>query len=102
MGKIKLQAEAGSAKAVHLADQDEAHHLVGLGNLRVVIVPDEDSWFAQGLEIDYAAQGQSVEEVQANFARGLRATINQHLQVYGNIKGLLKVAAPEICQGPHH
>jgi hypothetical protein len=96
--KTKLKAERGPAEAVHLADQTEEHHVVGLGNLRVVIVPDDGSWFAQGLDIDYAAQGEDIEEAKANFARGLRATINQHIQLYGNIKRLLKPAAPEICR----
>ena len=96
--KTKLHATRGDAEAVHLAVQSTDLHVVGFGNLRVVIVPDGDSLFAQGLDIDYAAQGVDMAEVKANFARGLRATVNQHLQLYGNIKRLLKAASPEMCQ----
>jgi hypothetical protein len=71
-------------------------HLVGIGNLRVVIVQDDKHWFAQGLEIDYAEQGDSVEDVKKNFENGLRATIEQHLKINGTIKKLLRVAPPEV------
>jgi len=95
--KIITKASKGKAKAIH-ADIDGEHHLVGFGNLRVVIVEDDGSWFAQGIDIDYAAQGESIEEVKENFSRGLRATINQHLCSHSNIRNLLKGAPPEICQ----
>lgn len=71
-------------------------HLVGIGNLRVVIVKDDKHFFAQGLEIDYAEQGDSVEDVKKNFENGLRATIDQHLKINGTIKKLLRVAPPEV------
>ena len=70
-------------------------YAAGIGNLRVVLVPDEDFWFAQGLEIDYAAQGDSVEDAQENFQSGLNATIREHLKVYGTIRGMLRVAPQE-------
>src|SRR5947208_951861 len=73
-------------------------HLVGIGNLRVVIVKDEKHFFAQGLEIDYAEQGNSVEDVKKNFEDGLRATIDQHLKINGTIKKLLRVAPPEVWE----
>jgi hypothetical protein len=94
--KTKLTAKAGGAKAVHLSNQDEALHLVGLGNIRVVIIPDEDAWFAQGLEIDYGAQGASIEEAQANFQAGLTATIEQHLKMFGTIEKILRAAPPKV------
>jgi predicted RNase H-like HicB family nuclease len=90
-------ASKGEARALH-ADIDGAHHVVGFGNLRVVIVADEGSWFAQGLDIDYAAQGETIEEAKENFSRGLRATINQHLCSHSNIRNLLKGADPETCR----
>jgi hypothetical protein len=71
---------------------------VGLGNIRVIIVPDGSAFFAQGLEIDYAAQGASIAEVKQNFEIGLEATIEQHLKIYGNIKSLLQPAPPAVWQ----
>ena len=69
--------------------------IVGVGNLRVLLSDADGTWFAQGLEIDYAAQGESESDVQSNFERGLTCTINEHLRVYGTIKKLLRGAPPE-------
>lgn len=80
--------------ALHGSD-DSGTHVVGVGNLRVVLIPDGKYWFAQGLEIDYAAQGDSVEDAQENFQNGLSATIHEHLKVYGTIEGMLRVAPQE-------
>ena len=83
------------AEAIHLSD-NQGHHAVGIGNLRVIIVKDTYSWFAQGLEIDYAVQGSSEDDAKKQFEDGLTATIQQHLKAYGNIARLLKVAPPEV------
>lgn len=56
---------------------------------------DDGSWFAQGLEIDYFAQGDSLTEVQESFQNGLMATIDYHLKEHGNIRGILQVAPQE-------
>ena len=81
-------------KALHRVEEGGTH-AAGIGNLRVVLVPDENFWFAQGLEIDYAAQGDSLEDAQENFQDGLSATIHEHLRVYGTIRGMLRVAPQE-------
>jgi hypothetical protein len=73
-------------------------HVVGIGNLRVKITHEDGAWFAQGLEIDYAAQGSSREDVKRRFEKGLLATIGEHLRIYGTIKKLLQPAAPEMWQ----
>ena len=86
------------ASAIHIQHKDGVPHLVGFGNIRVIIVPDGAAFFAQGLEIDYAAQGSSVDEVKSNFEVGLEATVDQHLKIYGNIKGLLQPAPAAIWQ----
>jgi hypothetical protein len=80
--------------ALHVKAGDT--HVVGIGNLRVVIVPDGKFWFAQGLEIDYAVQGNSEAEAKKNFEMGLEATIEQHLMIHGHIEKLLKVAPPGV------
>lgn len=93
--KTKAHAKT-ETMAFHAVNAAGGHHIVGIGNLRVVIVPDGKFWFAQGLEIDYAVQGASEEDVKKNFEDGLEATVEAHLQVHGTIEGLLKVAPPEI------
>ena len=80
--------------AVHVKDGDK--HVVGIGNLRVVIVPDGKYWFAQGLEIDYAVQGSSEPDVKKNFEDGLEATIEEHLKIHGNINKLVVAAPPDV------
>ncbi|MBM3814743.1 MAG: hypothetical protein FJW20_24220 [Acidimicrobiia bacterium] len=90
--------KAVAPTAIHAKHADGTHHLVTLANIRVVIVPDEGSWFAQGLDIDYAAQGETVPKARKNFEIGLRATINHHLKVYGHLTHFIKVAPPAICQ----
>jgi hypothetical protein len=78
------------ARAIHADLPDGEHQAVGIGKLRVFIVPDGKFWFAQGLEIDYATQGDTLEEAKQNFAQGLAGTIDLHLQVHGSIDELLK------------
>jgi len=81
-------------KAIHFKDGET--HLVGIGNLKVVLVEDEGSWFAQGLEIDYAAESNTVDGVKAAFESGFCCTIYEHLRVYGKIDKFLKPAPPEV------
>lgn len=94
----KAKKKSPTAMALHASDEDGVHHIVGFGNIRVIIVPDGSAFFAQGLEIDYAAQGSSVAQVKKNFEVGLEATIQQHLKIYGNIKGLLQPAPAAVWQ----
>jgi hypothetical protein len=84
-----------STFAIHGKDNDGTH-VVGIGNLRVVISTEDGIWFAQGLEIDYAAQGNSLADAKKQFEDGLRQTIEEHLRVYGNIEKILTVAPKEI------
>jgi hypothetical protein len=94
--KTATKANKLPTTAFHGVSSDGSHHIVGIGDLRVVIVPDGDVWFAQGLEIDYAVQGSSENEVKRNFEYGLEATVEAHLRIHGTIEGLLKVAPPEV------
>ena len=55
-----------------------------LGNLRGHASKNETYWYAQGIEIDYAAQGNSVEEVKERFGSGLYATNSKQTALYGN------------------
>ncbi len=86
----------GDPVAVHLQSEDGVDNIIALGNIRVIITRDEDAWFAQGLELDYAAQGNSIEDVKKAFETGLEATIQDHLQIHGSIRGMLKTAPPDV------
>lgn len=85
-----------NAIALHLSNGDE--HIVGLKALRVLLSKDGNSWFAQGLDIDYAAAGASIESVQENFEAGLCLTVHEHLKMYGHISKFLVVAPQEAWQ----
>jgi hypothetical protein len=87
-----------TALAVHASHDDGEHHAVVIWNLSVLIVPDEKFGFAQGLEINYGAQGSSPEDAQERFQEGLSKTIHQHLKVHGNIEKLLKFAPSRILR----
>jgi hypothetical protein len=84
--------------AIFHGKANDGRDVVGIGNLRVIIVQDDDVWFAQGLEIDYAAQGSSVSNVKKKFERGLCATIHENLKAYGNIEKMLRAAPPDVWQ----
>lgn len=90
------------ASALHAHSKDGSTHVVLIGNLRVVLLQEHGSWFAQGLEIDYAAQGDSIESVKKNFEDGFAATVDQHIRIYGGIEKLLVSAPPEVWQDVLH
>jgi hypothetical protein len=93
-GKVLVtQAQVNDTEAFHAAGGNS--HVVALKALHVLLTPDEDGWFAQGLEVDYAATGDSVDAVKSNFSSGLALTVHEHLKLFGNIKKFLKVAPQE-------
>lgn len=94
--KFKFGKGKKSAAAIHQKVSDGKRHVVGIGNLRVAILPEGNFWIAQGLEIDYVAQGTSIEDVKTQFDDGLACTIHQHLQIFGNIDNLLSPAPRKI------
>ena len=86
--KYKYGAGKHGTKAAHIKLSDGAQ-AVGIGNLTVLIVRDGNFWVAQGIEIDYAAHGSTVEEAKTNFEEGLTLTIEQNLRVYQTIEKIL-------------
>lgn len=76
-------------------------HVVEKRELHAVIVPNGNHWFAQGLEIDCATAGDSLEDAKENFRSELAATVIEHLKVYGGIDGLLGVAPQELLDSPN-
>ena len=68
--KIRRAAAKNSpARAITVSTGDT--HVVGIGNLRVAIETDGKFWTAQGLEIDYIAQGDDLEDAKKQFEDGL-------------------------------
>lgn len=66
--------------------------------LRVLVVRDNDCWFARGIEIDYSATGQSVEDVRKRFERGFALTVQAHLRKFSTIERLLKWAPQDVIE----
>lgn len=92
---------AGSTTAIHASVSDEdcgyRFDAVGVRNLRVLVTEEMTGvWVAQGLEIDYAAQGASIEEVKQRFQDGLRATITEQLKQFHSIRQLLVPASEDV------
>ena len=91
MAKVKNEPAMGTT-VVHAQAEGGSNHIVGVKALHVMLVEDSSCWFAQGLEIDYAAVGLTLDEAKNNFANGLTATIHEHLLLHGGIDNLLKPA----------
>jgi len=70
-------------------------HAIVIANIKVLILNDDGSWFAQGLDIDYSAQGESLEAVKTLFESGLEKTLKEHIKTHGDIGGVLQVAPKE-------
>jgi hypothetical protein len=87
----------GGAEAVQL-DGINGKCVAVFDNLRVLITKDEGSWLAQGLDVDYAIDGNSLRDVKKRFEDGLAATIEAHLRVHGTIKQLLNIAPPNVWE----
>jgi len=67
-----------------------------LTKLRVLVANDDGSWFVQGVEIDYAAEAESLDRAKALFEDGIRATARRHLGVFGQTTNMAQPAPPEV------
>jgi hypothetical protein len=63
--------------------------------LQVILAPEAGMWVAQAIEIDYAAAGDSLEDVKERFEDGLASTIHTHLEMFGNLDSLIVPAPPK-------
>src|SRR5579872_3323709 len=79
-------------KVTFLHAQHDGGDTVACDSLEVVISHDKDFWYAQGKQIDYIAQGQSIEEVKERFLRGLSLTVKAHIKKFGSVEKLLRGA----------
>lgn len=85
-----------NAQAAHASLDDR--HAVTLGSVRVLLCEEAGEWFAQGIELDYAATGDTPEEVKQRFEQGLAATVHLHLRRFGSVERLLKFAPETVWQ----
>ncbi len=92
-GKNAKKGGSGGAVAAH-ATKDNLHAVVFHG-IRVMLLNDDGFWFARALELDYWAQGDTLDEVKRNFTAGLVDTVSEHLRVFGDFQRLLKFAPNE-------
>ena len=76
----------------------EGESIVGIGSIRVLLFREDGFWYAHGLEIDYLAQGDTIEEAKESFEKGLTSTIIEHLTIHGNIERIMQVAPQEIWE----
>ena len=60
--------------------------------LQVIIAADGDGWVAQGIEIDYAAGGDSPTDAKERFQIGLEATARASLETNNNLSAFLRPA----------
>jgi len=105
--KTLATATPKSSDMSTLHHTDGNTHFVGIGPMKVIICHDDGAWFAQGVDIDYAANGTSLANVKQNFEVGLAGTIDLHIKLYGNLKKFLKHAPQEVWDelyavGTHH
>ena len=63
--------------------------------LQVVLAPDGGGWAAQGIEIDYAACGDSDTDARKRFCAGLEGTARLNMERHGDLSRLVQPAAPE-------
>lgn len=73
-------SECGSDKSVKY--EHEGKHFCNLCILSNK--PGGLYWSAIGVDIDYAAAGNSRQELISNFSRGLKKTIELHIAKFGN------------------
>ncbi len=65
-----------------------------IAELRVLVMPTEGGYFAQGLEIDYVATGETEEEVKERFAEGFVRTVHANIRRGRGLNGLFKSSTP--------
>lgn len=81
---LAMPARKPKAKPTHVG--------VYVRDLHVLLVEDCGAWFAQGLELDYAAAGPTRERAKRAFERGLTATLGEHIKIHGTLDRMLRPA----------
>ena len=63
------------------SDTQEIQAVVAAMNMKVWICKESGHWIAQGLDMDYISQGNTLEECKQSFEDGLTATIHEYLKI---------------------
>lgn len=92
---VEMHSHPHGARAMHFVGADGSQ-IAFCDGLRVLITKSEGKWIAQGLEIDYAIDGDSVPDVKRRFEEGLSLTIQSNMRVYNDLKVLLQIAPQDV------
>jgi predicted RNase H-like HicB family nuclease len=68
--------------------------VVGILDLQVILAKEDGYWIAQAIELDYAAYGDTEDEAKRNFENGLRLTIQDHFDEFGDLDNMIRRQAP--------
>lgn len=90
----QLRTKPAGPSGAAVAD-DQSPRAGGMGDLRVRVGRDDSFWFAQGLEVDYLAMGDTEPQAKEHFERGLATTAEEHLRIHGHLDHLLTPAPAE-------
>ena len=101
-GRPKKSARPKKTPTAIHGKMEDGTSVVGTFHLRVLIKAEGVHWIAQGLDIDYLAQGKSLDDAKTQFEEGLMATIHEHLKVHGNIEKVLVPAPIEVWKEFFH
>jgi hypothetical protein len=53
--------------------------------LRVALTSEDGAWFAQELDVDYFAAGETSEDAERNFQDGLAIIVKLHKKKFGSL-----------------
>jgi hypothetical protein len=69
--------------------------------IRVWLFRDGKHFIAQGIDVDYVACGQTRDDAERHFAEGFAATVEAHLEEFGNLDRFIKPAPPQVFSQFH-
>lgn len=93
----RMRAKHASGASVS-HDQDGDHHWVGIADLMVLLAKTKHGWVAQGVQIDYAAFGDSERDAVDSFVQGLSFSLQSHLERFNELKKMLQPAPTEVLK----
>jgi len=67
---------------------------VGIALQVILAEQEKNAWVAQGIEIDYAAEGETAAEAKMHFEQGLCATVLAHMIQQKPLGGFMAGAPP--------
>lgn len=74
---------------------DDGQHRIAIDGLRVWLFQEDGQWIAQGIDIDYAVSGETVERAREMFEFGLCLTLVENIRRYGSIERFVSKRVPK-------